>query len=241
MAYPWWRHGIVAPWHENALFIIDPLWGDSSVTGGPPSLRYNNAELWCFLWWWLARSWAYSRVDGDLRRLDAHVTSLLCCHVTTCLCAQIVKTISSTSIRVFAICVCGDGFLLMRFSWCWNDPEHGCQLWVEQYLTYIGHTCSSNICQSCQQDEQIPILFGVCPYRPVLLFPFWSINFAGIKYGTHLNPPLLLEDTSLHPVYLFHNRFLMRRYWVTFSNDVSTWCGCCRIWPLWFERCVKRN
>ena len=41
----WWRHQM-----ETFFCVTGPLGGDPPVTGGFPSPRACDAELWCFLW-----------------------------------------------------------------------------------------------------------------------------------------------------------------------------------------------
>ena len=69
----WWRHDMEVFSTLLVLYAENP-----AVTDEFPTKIYGNTEIWCFHWSYLAwrSSWANNRVVGDLRRHDAHVTSL---------------------------------------------------------------------------------------------------------------------------------------------------------------------
>ena len=52
---PWWTKissiffvNMMMQWHGNTCQIVGPLWANLLATGGFPSQRTSNAELWCF-------------------------------------------------------------------------------------------------------------------------------------------------------------------------------------------------
>ena len=74
---------IMTSWRGYDFRITGPL-GNPPVTEGFPSQRANHAGFYLFAFWSLTRTscWNNSRVAGDLRRLDVHVTSLLLVNLT---------------------------------------------------------------------------------------------------------------------------------------------------------------
>ena len=65
-----WRHGM-----ETLSALLALCEGNPPVTGGFPPQRPRNAAVKFSLMLALANCWINRRIDGDLRRHEAHVTS----------------------------------------------------------------------------------------------------------------------------------------------------------------------